>query len=178
MQPVINGQAAASYTNGKAGIAAAQVEEENSASKPVVLGAVMSVASLVLYLLSSSYIILLNKRLMVDDGFKYPLALTGLAQLAGAIAGEAYKASSFWMPAFLELLGMLPFMFPFCYHPGWTSSKLGFVNLGPAPTPHFLATRLLPIVLSSAGALYFGNVAYLSLSVAFIQILKVWCRCK
>lgn len=102
----------------------------------------MSIASLVLYLLSSSYIILLNKRLMVDDGFKFPLALTGLAQLAGAVAG-------------------------------WTSSRLGFVKLGPAPTPHFMATRLLPIVLSSAGALYFGNVAYLSLSVAFIQILKV-----
>lgn len=76
-----------------------------------------------------------------------------------------------------QLLKMFPFMFLLCYHPGWTSSKLGFVKLGPAPTPHFLATRLLPIVLSSAGALYFGNVAYLSLSVAFIQILKVGCRC-
>ena len=97
VQPVVNGQAAAPYTHGKAGTAAAHVEEETSTSKPVVLGAVMSTASLVLYLLSSSYIILLNKRLMVDDGFKYPLALTGLAQLAGAVAGVAYKASSLVM---------------------------------------------------------------------------------
>ena len=38
---------------------------------------------------------------------------------------------------------------------------------------HFFATRLLPIVLCAGGALYFGNVAYMSLSMAFIQILKV-----
>lgn len=60
-----------------------------------------------------------------------------------------------------------------CYA-GWTFSKMGIIKLGPPPTLRFLVTRLLPIVLSSAGALYFGNVAYLSLSVAFIQILKVW----
>lgn len=47
------------------------------------------------------------------------------------------------------------------------------MQLGPAPSVHFFATRLLPIVLCAGGALYFGNVAYMSLSVAFIQILKV-----
>ena len=47
------------------------------------------------------------------------------------------------------------------------------MKLGPAPSLRFMLMRLLPIVLSGAGALYFGNVAYLSLSVAFIQILKV-----
>ena len=47
------------------------------------------------------------------------------------------------------------------------------MKLGPAPSSHFFATRLMPIVLCAGGALYFGNVAYLSLSVAFIQILKV-----
>ena len=52
-------------------------------------------------------------------------------------------------------------------------AQMGLIRLGPAPTPHFMATKLLPVVLCSAGALYFGNVAYLSLSVAFIQIMKV-----
>jgi hypothetical protein len=47
------------------------------------------------------------------------------------------------------------------------------MTLGPAPSLHFMLTRLLPVVLSGAGALYFGNVAYLSLTVAYIQILKV-----
>ena len=51
------------------------------------LSALKSVSSLLLYLASSSLIIILNKRLMVDDGFKYPLALTGMAQLTGALSG-------------------------------------------------------------------------------------------
>ena len=55
--------------------------------------AVQSTGALVLYLLSSSYIIILNKQLMVDDGFKFPLALTGLSQVAGALAG-AYSQNS------------------------------------------------------------------------------------
>ncbi|EIE19444.1 hypothetical protein COCSUDRAFT_67899 [Coccomyxa subellipsoidea C-169] len=140
--PITNGKSSTAYVNGNANGTAAAMNEKTSLAKPVVVGAALSVSSLVLYLLSSSYIILLNKRLMVDDGFKYPLALTGLAQLAGAIAG-------------------------------WITSKTGLIKLGPAPSLRFLVTRLLPIVLSSAGALYFGNMAYLSLSVAFIQILKV-----
>lgn len=37
-----------------------------------------------------------------------------------------------------------------------------------------MAMRLLPIAACTAGTLYFGNIAYLSLSVAFIQILKVY----
>ena len=55
----------------------------------------------------------------------------------------------------------------------WLYCKMGMMKLGPAPSAHFFATRLMPIVLCAGGALYFGNVAYLSLSVAFIQILKV-----
>ena len=36
-----------------------------------------------------------------------------------------------------------------------------------------MGTRLLPVVICQAGSMFFGNFAYLSLSVAFIQILKV-----
>ena len=46
------------------------------------------------------------------------------------------------------------------------------MKLGPRPSPRVFATRLLPVVAFTAGSLSFGNVAYLSLSVAFIQILK------
>lgn len=42
------------------------------------------------------------------------------------------------------------------------------------PSPAFMATRLLPVAACAAGTLYFGNLPYLTLSVAFIQILKVW----
>lgn len=80
-EPTVKGEFPIAHVNGA-------VKHEASPAKPVVLSAALSVSSLVLYLLSSSYIILLNKRLMVDDGFKYPLTLTGLAQLAGAVAGQ------------------------------------------------------------------------------------------
>jgi len=55
---------------------------------------------------------------------------------------------------------------------GWLVAQLGWMKLGPRPSPRVFATRLLPVVAFTAGSLYFGNVAYLSLSVAFIQILK------
>lgn len=56
---------------------------------------------------------------------------------------------------------------------GWLVAQLGWMKLGPRPSLRVFATRLLPVVAFTAGSLYFGNVAYLSLSVAFIQILKV-----
>ena len=60
---------------------------------------------------------------------------------------------------------------------GWLVAQLGWMKLGPRPSLRVFATRLLPVVAFTAGSLYFGNVAYLSLSVAFIQILKVRCCC-
>ncbi|KAK9846011.1 hypothetical protein WJX81_008360 [Elliptochloris bilobata] len=87
-------------------------------------------------------IIVVNKRLLVDEGFAYPLTLTGLSQFVSALGG-------------------------------WLVAQLGWMKLGPRPSWHVFATRLLPVVAFTAGSLYFGNVAYLSLSVAFIQILKV-----
>ena len=38
----------------------------------------------------------------------------------------------------------------------------------------FVATRLLPIIISSTATMFFGNQAYLYLSVSFIQILKAF----
>ena len=74
-----NGQHSSQAING-----AAETEEMKQAA---FVKAVQSTGALVLYLLSSSYIIILNKQLMVDDGFKFPLTLTGLSQVAGALAG-------------------------------------------------------------------------------------------
>ena len=74
-----NGQHSSMAVNG-----VAETEEMKQAA---FVKAVQSTGALLLYLLSSSYIIILNKQLMVDDGFKFPLALTGLSQVAGALAG-------------------------------------------------------------------------------------------
>ena len=81
----LNGQHSSKAVN-----SIAETEEMKQAA---FVKAAQSTGALLLYLLSSSYIIILNKQLMVDDGFKFPLALTGLSQVAGALAG-AYALSS------------------------------------------------------------------------------------
>ena len=40
-------------------------------------------------------------------------------------------------------------------------------------TWHFYATKILPVGLFMALTLHFGNLVYLHLTVAFIQMLKV-----
>lgn len=93
---------------------------------------------------ASSALIFMNKRIMVDVGFKYPLALTGAGQFVSAACAAAAAAVGLWRPP-----------------------------LGPPPPPSIFLTHLLPVCACAAGTLYFGNAAYLSLSVAFIQMLKV-----
>eukprot|EP00798_Chlamydomonas_sp_ICE-L_P028170 gene28170-31270_t len=48
----------------------------------------------------------------------------------------------------------------------------GMMPLRRPPSMKFCIYNLLPIIFSSAASLFFGNVAYLYLSVTFIQILK------
>jgi hypothetical protein len=56
---------------------------------------------------------------------------------------------------------------------GSALAKMGFMSCRPRPDGAFFCKRLLPIVILSAISLVSGNMAYLSLSVAFIQVLKV-----
>lgn len=100
------------------------------------------VSALGAWALASSALIFMNKRLLVDARLPFPLALTGAGQLVSAAC--ALLAS---------VVGAAP-------------------PLGKRPALASLAARLAPAVLCSAGTLYLGNAAYLSLSVAFIQILK------
>ena len=91
----LNGQHSSKAVN-----SIAETEEMKQAA---FVKAAQSTGALLLYLLSSSYIIILNKQLMVDDGFKFPLALTGLSQVAGALAG-AYAVC---YPTLLEILSIV-----------------------------------------------------------------------
>lgn len=43
--------------------------------------------ALTLWMVVSSLVILLNKRILVEDGFSYPLTLSALGQFASALAG-------------------------------------------------------------------------------------------
>mmetsp|Transcript_23309 Transcript_23309/g.59602 ORF Transcript_23309/g.59602 Transcript_23309/m.59602 type:complete len:393 (-) Transcript_23309:96-1274(-) len=57
---------------------------------------------------------------------------------------------------------------------GYAYVKAGFTTLRPMPPAHTWVTRLAPIIASTAATMFFGNAAYLTLSVAFIQILKAF----
>lgn len=42
------------------------------------------------WMICSSYLILLHKRILVDEGFQYPLALTGMGQIFQSLAGNPW----------------------------------------------------------------------------------------
>lgn len=56
---------------------------------------------------------------------------------------------------------------------GLLMGALRLQPLRPPPGVRQFVTQLLPITAASAATMYFGNMSYLYLSVAFIQILKV-----
>ena len=92
------------------------------------------------------------------QGIPPPLVLGANSTDAAALQGSL--GCSIWSEVELWFAGLL-------------AAKLGWMQLGPAPSLQFFLLRLMPVVACAAGSLYLGNLAYLSLSVAFIQILKV-----
>lgn len=79
---------------------------------------------------------------LLSHGFPYPMALSGLGMLFSGIASTI------------------------------TCRYLKLVEAKRSVTPYFYATKILPVGLCMALTLMFGNLVYLYLSVAFIQILK------
>lgn len=79
---------------------------------------------------------------LLSHGFHYPMTLSGLGMAFSSVAATAA-----------------------CRHFKLADPKR-------AVTPHFYATRILPVGLCMALTLHFGNLVYLHLTVAFIQILK------
>ncbi|KAG2439132.1 hypothetical protein HXX76_004499 [Chlamydomonas incerta] len=57
---------------------------------------------------------------------------------------------------------------------GFALSAVARQPLRPTPGPRVFLTSLLPIAGCTAASMYFGNISYLYLSVAFIQILKAF----
>ena len=108
--------------------------------------ALSAIYALLAWSAASAALVFMNKRLLVDAGFKYPFALTGAGQLVSAAAAVAASRSGLWRGR----------------------------PIGPLPRPFGAAVAALgPSVLCSAATLYFGNAAYLTLSLTFIQMLKV-----
>jgi len=121
-----------------------------------------------------------HKIAMVDKGFHFPLTLTAAEQFASALAGALVQLWwHVWMLMQLHIISTASSESWAEQTPmyvigatGWLLSKAGVLPLGPRPRAAVFMTRVLPSVLSFAGTLYLGNFAYLSLSMAFIQMLK------
>ncbi|KAL6750618.1 triose-phosphate transporter family-domain-containing protein [Haematococcus lacustris] len=108
-----------------------------------VLRVLLAVLATCSWMLVSSALIILNKHLMVDLGFKYPMTVSGMGM-----------ASS----------GILSFI----------CCRAGLVEAKTVITFDFWLKKILPVGLFMALTLWTGNVVYLYLTVAFIQMLKAF----
>ncbi|CAD7700495.1 unnamed protein product [Ostreobium quekettii] len=121
--------------------------ESQSASAPrsIVLQRIACVIASLGWMVVSSGLILLNKHLMVKDGFKYPMALSGMGMVFSAIA--SFLACRVFKVVTLKAA----------------------TN---AVTTKYFLTHIMPVGFFMAATLHFGNLVYLHLTVAFIQMLK------
>jgi hypothetical protein len=62
----------------------------------------------------------------------------------------------------------------FARRPALPFVATGLVKVRPPPSLDEVRDKILPTALCSAVTMFTGNFAYIYLSVAFIQILKVW----
>eukprot|EP00892_Ulva_mutabilis_P012165 jgi/Ulvmu1/9320/UM050_0069.1 len=97
-----------------------------------------------LWMASSTGLILLNKHLMMEKGFAYPITLSGLGQAFSGVAALI------------------------------CCRVLRIVVADKPVSWRFFCRRMLPVGLFNAMTLMFGNAVYLFLSVAFIQMLKAF----
>jgi hypothetical protein len=91
---------------------------------------------------ASSGIIFLNKYIMDKDGFRFPMALSCLGMTCSSVASYVAVVHLRVVPRTIEI------------------------------DAAFWLTRALPIGACGALTLYWGNLAYLYISVPFIQMLK------
>ncbi|PNH04174.1 putative sugar phosphate/phosphate translocator [Tetrabaena socialis] len=106
----------------------------------VLLSVVVSAAWMVV----SSSLILVNKYIMVDLGFKYPMAVSALG---------------------MAMSGLLSYL---------SCRVLRLVEANSVVRLRFWVVKILPVGLLMALTLWMGNEVYLYLNVAFIQMLKAF----
>jgi drug/metabolite transporter (DMT)-like permease len=108
-------------------------------------GYMQKVIAVALFCAVGPSLIFLNKHLISTLNFKYPMFISGLGVVASAV--------------FSRLIIMS-----------------GAVKLqhGNTVTWDFYARKILPVGFCMSATLYFGNVAYIYLSVAFLQMMKAF----
>ncbi|GFR40576.1 hypothetical protein Agub_g1156 [Astrephomene gubernaculifera] len=108
------------------------------------LRALVALVASIAWMVVSSALIMLNKYIMVDLGFRYPMAITSMG------------------------MGMSAFLAFVCCR------VLKLVAVHDNIELRFWLAKLLPIGLLMALTLWTGNEVYLHLTVAFIQMLKAF----
>lgn len=106
-----------------------------------------AIISCVVWSVVSSGLIFLNKYIMATDDFHFPMALSFLGMTTSSICSYVAIVHLKMIPQTVEI------------------------------TRQFWFRRALPIGIFGALTLYFGNLAYLYISVAFIQMLKGMTPC-
>ncbi|GMH42799.1 hypothetical protein BSKO_10718 [Bryopsis sp. KO-2023] len=109
----------------------------------------ITIVACVAWMMVSSGLILLNKHLMSDLKFEYPMTLSGSGMLFSSVA--SYIAC--------RVLSIVEER---------ATNKDGSSII----TLRFYLLRVMPVGFFMAATLYFGNMVYLYLTVSFIQILK------
>merc|ERR1711865_72517 len=123
--------------------AAPQAVMEKQAKVPVASRLGEQIASIATYCAVGPALIFLNRHLMVEKQFKYPASLTAGGLLACWIFSHGAVLSGYYA----------------LKHKETVDAK-------------FYLAKIMPIGLGQAGTIITGNIGYLYLSVAFIQILK------
>lgn len=111
---------------------------------PGFLRALAAVLVSTVWMVISSALIILNKFIMVDYGFKYPMTVSGMGMFASGILGYL------------------------CCH------VLKIVEAKQSMTSRFYLTKLMPVGFFMALTLTSGNQVYLYLSLSFVQMLKAF----
>ena len=99
----------------------------------------------VVYLLVGPALILVNKKIMRDVGFGYPMMVSGIGQLSSAICSAIA----------IKVLKVQP-----------------LTCVAQVTWPFYLRNMMV-VGGATAASLCFGNAGYLYLTVSFVQILKV-----
>ena len=105
---------------------------------------IMAPVYILLWVGVSNSLVLLNRHILVELDFRFPVLLTSLGQVFSLAATVLLRATTNFVPPREDV------------------------------TPEFWTTRVLPIGLFSCGTLALGQFPYYTLSVSFIQMLKAF----
>ncbi|KAG2437478.1 hypothetical protein HXX76_006128 [Chlamydomonas incerta] len=157
----------------------------------------LTIAACLSWMSASSWAILVNKHIMVNLKFAYPCTIAWMGLATTTLASLAALHAARLLPRHVRLeLGFAPQPGSSSSNPSSSSSSssgalagLGALSAGPGPggaggwllgvgrgvSGRYYLTRVLPTGFFMALTFTTGNMGYLYLTVAFVQMLKAFC---